>query len=154
MKPTRVLAAALTAAAIAAGGAAHAQDLGPLAGILFDQVDANRDGAIDKGEIQVFRGRTFDRYDENRDGFVTVQEFERAQARQQERRAGRLARIAELRARMPTPSERLAEADKDGDGRISRAEFVNGANHWFDALAKGGSTLSKSQFAAFLEGAR
>lgn len=130
--------------------AAHAQDLGFLMGSMFDRLDTNRDGVITKDEVRAARAQTFDRIDANRDGVITVTEIESAKGRMQERAARRLARMAELRAEMPTPSERLAAMDKNGDGQISRAEFVD-QSPWFDRMQKNGGVVTKEDFAAFID---
>lgn len=130
--------------------AAQAQDLGFLMGSMFDRIDANRDGVISKEEVRTARAQMFDRIDANHDGVVTVAEIEAAKASRQERAARRLARLTELRAEMPTPSERLAAMDKDGDGKISRAEFVS-QSPWFDRMQKAGGVVTKEDFAAFID---
>jgi Ca2+-binding EF-hand superfamily protein len=134
--------------------AAQAQDLGFFAESMFDRLDANHDGVLSKDEVRAARAETFDRIDTNHDGVVTVAEIEAAKASRQERAAKRLSRLAELRAQMQTPSERLAAMDKDGDGKISRAEFVN-QSPWFDRMPKNGAgVVTKADFAAFLDKAQ
>jgi len=130
--------------------AAQAQDLGFFAESMFDRLDTNRDGVLTKDEVRAARAEMFDRIDTNRDGVVTVAEIEAAKASRQERSAKRLARLAELRAQMQTPSERLAAMDKDGDGKITREEFVN-QSPWFDRMQKNGGVVTKADFAAFLD---
>lgn len=104
----------LLAAAIlgAASTAALAQ---PGRGSPIDQMmaaDANRDGAISKDEARAGREAQFRRTDANGDGFVTPEE--RAAGAKKKRGGG------------------LGGADKDGDGKVSLAEFVGAPYRGFD----------------------
>lgn len=93
----------------------------------------------------------FDRIDADHSGTATVAEIEAGKARAQERIAQRLARLAQLRAEGPTPSERFATMDANHDGKIMRDEFVDSTT-WFDRIAKHGG-ISKQDFGKFLDGA-
>jgi len=136
--------------------AAPAQDLGFVAGAVFDRLDSNGDGILSKEEVTSAREQMFDRIDTDRDGIITLAEIEAAKAKAQERQLRRLARIATLRAKESrTPSERFAALDQNHDGKVSRQEFVS-MSPWFDRIAtsgvaKSGQGISEAEFAAFLD---
>lgn len=137
----------LAVAAMALAGAAGAQDLGPVASVVFDRFDANHDGQVTKDEVQAQRARAFDKLDGNRDGVVSGGELDAAKQEAQSRRAKRLARLAERRAQMPTQAERIEALDKNNDSKVTREEFVAGGAPWFDRLNKNGA-VSRADFAA------
>ena len=141
------------AAVVLGGNAAQAQEPGRFAERMFDRIDADHDGVLTRAEVQAARGRMFDRLDTNHDGAVTAAEAEAARNQAQARAAGRLARLAERRAQMPTQGERLAALDGNRDGLVSRGEFVAGTD-WFDRLDTTGRGVTKAQFAASLDQAR
>lgn len=145
--------AIVLAVAVLDGDAARAQEPGRGLDRIFDRLDADHDGVVIRAEVQAARGRMFDRLDANHDRVVTAAEAEAARNQVQERAAGRLARFAERRAQKPTQSERLAGLDRNGDGLVSRDEFVFGTS-WFDRLDTTGRGVTKAQFAAFLNQAR
>jgi len=128
-----------------AGSDAHAQHIGPLADILFNRLDENRDGIVTKEEARASRGPLFDRFDTDHDGFFTAREADAA--RDASRRA-LLSRVAELRARTVPPPERLAELDQNGDAKVSRDEFMAGGTPLFDRFDHTGRGLSRADFAA------
>jgi hypothetical protein len=158
MLTSRHAAYALVAVAIILGllllgvGIANAQVLGFLADSIFDRLDTNHDGILSRDEVRAARSTMFDRIDTDRSGTATLAEIEAAKAKAQERRAKRLARLAELRTEMATPSERFAAMDKNHDGKVTRDEFANGTA-WFDRIAKNGG-ISKEEFARFLDEAK
>ena len=131
---------------------ANAQVLGLLADSIFDRFDSNHDGILNREEVRAARATMFDRIDTDRSGTATLAEIEAAKAKAQERRAKRLAHLAELRTEMATPSERFAAMDKNHDGKVTRDEFAESTS-WFDRIAKNGS-ISKEEFARFLDGAK
>ncbi|WP_225765977.1 EF-hand domain-containing protein [Inquilinus sp. Marseille-Q2685] len=141
------------AATVLGGDAVQAQEQGRFADRMFDRIDADHDGVVTRAEVQAAGGRMFDRLDTDHDGVVTAPEAEAARSQAQARAAGRLARFAERRAQMPTRSERLAGLDRNGDGLVSRDEFVAGTS-WFDRLDTTGRGVTKAQFVAFLNQAR
>lgn len=141
------------AVAVLGGDVAQAQQPGRFADRMFDRIDADHDGVATRAEVQAARGRMFDRLDANHDGVVTAAEAEAARNQAQARAAGRLAHFAERRAQMPTRSERLVDLDRNGDGLVSRDEFVAGTS-WFDRLDTTGRGVTKAQFSAFLNQAR
>ncbi len=145
--------AVVLAIAVLSGDAAGAQEPGRFADRMFDRIDANRDGVLTRAEVRAARGRMFDRLDADHDGAVTIAEAEAARNQAQARVAERLARFAEHRAQGSTQAERLTGMDRNGDGRVSRDEYVTGTS-WFDRLDTTGRGVTKAQFAAFLDQTR
>ncbi len=88
---------------VAAGAVTAAPGQGEMKGKL-QALDTNGDGKISREEAAQSKGlaKHFDQIDTNKDGFLTREEF------------------AAQRAKMAAAS--LKAVDKDGDGRISRAE--------------------------------
>lgn len=119
----------------------------------FARVDANSDGFVTKAEAdaaaQAFRGKraerrserrgdrhehAFERHDTNRDGSISRSEWDAAQAQRQ---------------------QRMAQRDRNGDGRPDRMRFGHGmggfGGHIFemaDANKDGRVTLQEAQSAA------
>ncbi|MCR6659843.1 MAG: EF-hand domain-containing protein [Asticcacaulis sp.] len=93
---------------------------GPKAGMRFDAMDTNKDGALDKSEVEAKSGgrlaKAFDEIDANKDGQVTKDEL----------KAGWQAHRAERQAKM------LARIDTDKDGKVSWAESEAMAKARFD----------------------
>lgn len=127
MRTTRALGLGL--AILAGGGAAWAQEAGPRLTLqeLLPQLDANGDMTLDRGEIPEAGRSAFEKLltlgDTNQDGRLAADELR--------------AMGQKLRALAPAdPAERvrrLRAMDKDGDGRLSRAEFT-GQAPLFDRL--------------------
>lgn len=102
---------------------------------IFSSADANGDGAVTRAEFLAARSNNFAKYDRNGDGFIDAQDFPRR-----------------LRARQNV-SQRLDELidhfDADHDGRVSRAEFVDGPTSAFDlADANRDGQLSRDEIEA------
>lgn len=117
---------------------------------IFGRFDANHDGILSREEVRAARATMFDRIDTDHSGTATIAEIEAGKAHAQPRMTQRIARLAQLRAEGPTPSERFAAMDANHDGKITRDEFVD-ATIWFDRIAKNGG-ISKQDFAKFLDG--
>jgi len=114
----------LIAAALAATGCvtalatpAHAQKRDPLQ--LLERSDLDGDGRITKSEHMQARAQMFDRLDRNRDGVVNQKD---APQRRFGRRRGGGERLKQLARQM----------DLDGDGRVTRSEFVEGPSLLFE----------------------
>jgi Ca2+-binding EF-hand superfamily protein len=122
-----------------AAAAAGAGNLGVFSGdpmARFKAMDKNGDGKVSRDE---FPGRPamFERVDGNKDGFLEASEVKALAAK-----AGA--------ATMPPaaqPGARIMAMDKDGDGKVSREEFM-GAPAMFDRLdVNNDGSLSKDEAA-------
>ena len=80
---------------------------------MLQKADTNGDGIVTRAEFTAARDRLFTRLDRNGDGYLTKDD---APPRLAARRKGQGSGLAQA----------MAMLDKDGDGRVSRAEFVDG----------------------------
>jgi len=102
---------------------------------IFDSADTNGDGVITREEFHAARERLFARLDRNGDGFIDKDDM-----------SGRLARRQKAQERL---AELVTQLDKDGDGRVSRSEFVDGPTPPFDrADTDRNGELSRDEVAA------
>lgn len=103
----------------------------------MEQWDVDHDGIVTAKELREVRERWFLVFDANGDGYLDEKEyaeFEKVRA------AGIASFVPEDRPKMLQITEglSLAHNDKDGDGRVSRAEFLDGADAWLKVLDKDG----------------
>ncbi|MCW5748651.1 MAG: EF-hand domain-containing protein [Alphaproteobacteria bacterium] len=103
---------------------------------LFDRLDLNKDGFIDRDESKAARLAVFERLDANKDGKLTADELAQGRRSQGSRRAPGdvnsrregtppAAAGATSEERRRTRAERLVQRlDSDKDGAISRAEWL------------------------------
>jgi Ca2+-binding EF-hand superfamily protein len=102
---------------------------------IFDSADTNGDGVITREEFHAARERLFVRLDRNGDGYIDKDDM-----------SGRLAGRQRAQERL---AELITQLDKDGDGRVSKAEFVDGSTPLFDrADTDHNGELSKEEVAA------
>ncbi len=105
---------------------------------LFAQLDANRNGAIEKEEVPASSKAAFDRLlqrgDTNHNGKLEAEEY-RAVLED-------LKEFAEQAKKKAT--RRFQSMDKDGDGKVSREEFT-GPKPRFDLLDKNGDGMLTQQ---------
>lgn len=109
-----------------------------LADMAFTRLDANGDGQLDAAELQQARERRFERLDVNGDRVITAAEqaeagsrmFRKAEAlegamavRFETLDTDRDGRLTQEEFLHPSSGNPVTRADKDGDGRISKAEF-------------------------------
>jgi Ca2+-binding EF-hand superfamily protein len=122
MRKTRLVkCAALIVYATAATGCAATLSKGRADPVeMIIKADSNRDGIVTRDEFIVARAQSFARLDRNGDGFIDAND---APGRMRARH-GSGDRLSQL----------LAQFDADGDGRVSRTEFVNGPTVLFDRL--------------------
>ena len=115
--PRPILFAAGLLAFAAAAGAAQAA---PSPTAMLEKADANRDGYVTRPEYRTLRESQFERLDRDHDGVARISDLPRlAQSDKPEAK-----RLREL----------LQRADRDHDGRVTRAEFVDGPSPLFDRL--------------------
>jgi Ca2+-binding EF-hand superfamily protein len=102
---------------------------------IFDAADTNGDGVITREEFHAARERAFTRLDRNGDGYIDKDDL-----------SSRLAGRSKAQERL---SQLVAQLDKDGDGRVSKAEFVDGPTPLFDrADTDHNGELSRDEVAA------
>ncbi|RCS23088.1 signal transduction protein [Phyllobacterium salinisoli] len=104
---------------------------------ILQRLDANSDGAISREEILATRAKLFARLDLNGDGAIGEDEKERLRDAIMDRAMAMQARFANQMQRLDTSGDgRVSEdefrartfffdlADRDGDGKLSAAEFL------------------------------
>lgn len=82
---------------------------GEFAERMFNQMDANHDGAVTKKEFDAFHDKWFEQMDTNHDGKITREEMEAAHQKMAVQAMGRF-------------KERFDEADANHDGALSKEE--------------------------------
>lgn len=87
-------------------------------GEMFDRADANNDGFITRAEFDTSRAARLAEMDRNKDGAISHADFKRLRFAPQK-----------LRDRI---DQVIRAMDENGDGRISRAEMVEGPSPLFD----------------------
>jgi Ca2+-binding EF-hand superfamily protein len=114
---------------------AVAQQRQPDPSRIFDSADTNGDGVITREEFRAARERLFARLDRNGDGFIDKDDM-----------SGRLARRQKAQERL---AALITQLDADGDGRVSKSEFVEGPTPLFDrADTDHNGELSQDEVAA------
>jgi hypothetical protein len=102
--------------------------------------DSNRDGNITRAELIRYRAASFSRLDRNGDGVLTRND------------------IPAIAARLNPDLDfdrLIAQFDANRDGRVSRAEFVNGPTVYFDqADTNNDNVLTQAERNAALAAAR
>lgn len=114
---TQIVLLAVIVAVLATGSAYAANDdgNGKSRRNMFEQIDANGDGRVDKQEFAKAREIRFGRMDADGDGAVTLAELEDRSRRER--------------------TERLfGHIDADGDGRVTMAEFTAAGDKMFARL--------------------
>ena len=115
MRPIPVIIAIGFAIAPFVPGPVQGQAIGP--GLVMSDADADQDGRLSRDEYLALRDREFERFDRNDDDQLGRDDF--PGAAYYRRALGRL-------------EDRIADADKDGDGLISRTELRNAPTYMFD----------------------
>jgi len=103
---------------------------------LLARADSNGDGIVTKAEFTEARAKMFDRLDRNHDGYLSKDDKPRFSLRKSEN-GNRLQQMVLM-------------LDKDGDGRISRDEFVNSPSLLFErADTNHDGAVDAAELAAF-----
>ncbi|KQZ02734.1 signal transduction protein [Caulobacter sp. Root1455] len=125
----------LSIVCLAAMAASSADAASRTPGAALDKADADHDGYVTRDEFRASRAAQFQRLDRNDDGVVTLSEFPRL-ARSNRPKAQALKTV-------------ITHADRDGDGRVTRAEFVDGPAPLFDRADRDqDGRLSRDEVAA------
>ncbi len=116
----------------------------------MDDLDTDKDGAISSEESAARANKKFDEIDADKDGSVTMEEMDTYRAteksKHEERRAGR---AAEMR------KKHQEKVDPDGDGKITRDEFVqNAAERHVKNDTDGDGKVTRDEFKERFEGRR
>jgi Ca2+-binding EF-hand superfamily protein len=85
---------------------------------MLASADANYDGTVTRAEFIAARASRFSKLDRNGDGYIDAGDLPK-RLRRRQKAADRMSAL-------------IAQFDKDGDGRISRGEFVDGPTLAFD----------------------
>jgi hypothetical protein len=136
MHPNRKLlalaAGAVLAVALPGSAFASARD--------FNTADSNNDGEISSSEHEAYAASIFNRIDSNHDGNITLEEVNAAAGIL----AGHNANAAQLNA-----AYRIRRHDTNGDGVISKTEFLAAAVARFRAMdANANGELTPQEFAS------
>ena len=118
-------AAADDMASFASGG--YASGLRTMA--MMHRIDTNKDGMVSADEWAAFQGRTFDALDKDQSGFLDEKEFTGADKEN-------LAFATAAYARGLMTDEMFKKIDANGDGRISKDEFLSYQRRIFEMLDK------------------
>lgn len=106
----------------------------------FD-TDSDRDGMITEAEARTASEREFARFDVDKDEKISRREFIGCfAAPMMDMMAGKSANAGQVQTHRDT--RRFAEADRNKDGKVDRAEFGLGAQQAFDATLTTGVGLS------------
>lgn len=111
-------------------------------------IDRNNDRAISQQELLDHRTTLFDRYDIDHNGQLSATEHKAMTADRKAQRAAALEksgkggffkkRAAEKYARAMDEGQGATRADSNGDGQISKAEYLSAAQEWFTKADRNG----------------
>lgn len=113
--PRRVSSVALLAASVLLSAPAMAQMRGE--GI-FERADTNDDGSVTREEFRAARTQQFAKLDRNSDGYLDSSDVPKRLAKRRQQNGGGDSMIGQF--------------DADGDGKVTREEFIHGPTSMFD----------------------
>jgi hypothetical protein len=130
--------AAPDAAGLHAGKAATRAEAQARAAAMFDRIDANRDRKLDQADRAAHQGQVFDRIDADHNGAISRDEFAAMHQRGAKHRPGMADAgpgSGGMKHGRMGGGHRMGGklVDADGDGTLTRAEFIAGALKRFDA---------------------
>jgi hypothetical protein len=102
----------------------------------FVRADSNRDGKLAKAELLAFHERFFNEVDIKKTGVITQTDIHALNARKAADRAkkeGKPVPVVDPKAK-PRPIRWFARADKNRDGKLTKAEFFAPHEAFFDAV--------------------
>lgn len=109
---------------------------------MFERADANNDGSVSKEEFIAARGAQFARFDRNSDGYIDSNDVPERMAERRKQSGGRGDKLG-------------GQFDADGDGKVSKEEFINGPTLIFDrADSDKNNVLDAKELAAAREAAK
>lgn len=85
---------------------------------IFERADANDDGSVTRDEFIAARADLFTKLDRNSDGYIDSNDVPKRLAARRQQQGGRDFMVGQF--------------DADGDGKVSKEEFVNGPTLAFD----------------------
>jgi hypothetical protein len=107
---------------------------------MFERADANGDGSVTKEEFIAARGQQFKKFDRNSDGYIDSNDVPKRVAERRKQNGGEM---------------HGGQFDADGDGKVSKDEFINGPTLVFDrADADKNSVLDAKELAAAKQAAK
>ena len=131
-----VLSAALLSGCMGRPGA-KMQEAGGFVGYMFDKIDDNSDGFVDKKEYMAFSEERFEKFDDNSDGNVTRSEFNES-------------RFAEF---APAMAQDIFERyDINKDGVVTKEEMLQKEESNFAEMASAHTDkITKDEMIAFFK---
>lgn len=108
---------------------------------IFDRADANNDGSVTREEFTAARAARFAKLDRNSDGYIDSDDIPK--------------RLAARRQKQCGGDFMVGQFDTDGDGKVSKEEFINGPTLAFDrADTNKDNVLDAKELAAAKEAAK
>ena len=133
----------LSAAAAAPGQGHHGGGRGHHGPMHLAMFDLNGDNTVTRDEIAALKGEEFEWRDRNSDGYLDAEDASPMHQRMMAMREAHREQMGEAedgrrgrhhRAGRGGHGDWMRGQDADGDGRISRAEFMDGETAMFDRL--------------------
>lgn len=116
---------------------AKLQEAGGPIGYMFDKIDENSDGFVDKKEYMAFAEERFEKFDDNGDGNVTLSEFNES-------------RFAEFAPNMA--QDIFTRYDTNQDGVVTKEEMLSKEESNFAEMASADNDkVSKNEMIAFFK---